>query len=95
MVDLQARDPQTGDAVILDPFGGAGTTLIAAERNGRRETGYHGIGGRYLEDCQEAQTIASRADSDGRHGVAAYALDPDNAQRLWETSERRLASLRA
>ena len=25
-----------------------------------------------------------RADSDGRHGVAPYALDPANAERLWE-----------
>jgi NAD(P)-dependent dehydrogenase (short-subunit alcohol dehydrogenase family) len=52
------------------------------------------IGGRYLEDCHEAQTLASRADGNGRTGVAPYALDPDNAQRLWDTSERRLASLR-
>jgi hypothetical protein len=47
-----------------------------------------GVGGRYLEDCNEAEVVSSRADSDGRHGVAPYALDPANAQRLWEMSER-------
>ena len=50
-------------------------------------------GGRTLDDCREAPTIASRADSDGRHGVAGYALDADNARRLREVSERRLAAL--
>jgi NAD(P)-dependent dehydrogenase (short-subunit alcohol dehydrogenase family) len=48
-----------------------------------------GIGGRYLEDCHEADIVASRADSDGRHGVAAYALDLANAERLWDLSERQ------
>jgi NAD(P)-dependent dehydrogenase (short-subunit alcohol dehydrogenase family) len=47
-----------------------------------------GIGGRYLEDCHEADIVRSRADSDGRHGVAGYALDPANAERLWDLSER-------
>jgi NAD(P)-dependent dehydrogenase (short-subunit alcohol dehydrogenase family) len=47
-----------------------------------------GIGGRYLEDCHEADIVPSRADSDGRHGVAAYALDLANAERLWGLSER-------
>jgi NAD(P)-dependent dehydrogenase (short-subunit alcohol dehydrogenase family) len=51
-----------------------------------------GIGGRYLEDCHEADIVPSRADSDGRHGVAAYALDPANAERLWALSERLASS---
>jgi NAD(P)-dependent dehydrogenase (short-subunit alcohol dehydrogenase family) len=51
-----------------------------------------GIGGRYLEDCHEADIVASRADPDGRHGVAAYALDPANAERLWDLSERQTGS---
>ena len=69
---------------------GAATSVLAAA-----SPLLQGIGGRYLEDCGEAQTLASRADGDGRHGVAPYALDPENAQRLWETSERRVASVRA
>jgi NAD(P)-dependent dehydrogenase (short-subunit alcohol dehydrogenase family) len=50
------------------------------------------IGGRYLEDCHEADIVPSRADSDGRHGVAAYALDLANAERLWDLSERQVRS---
>jgi NAD(P)-dependent dehydrogenase (short-subunit alcohol dehydrogenase family) len=49
-----------------------------------------GIGGRYFDDCNEADLLATRTDSDGRHGVAPYALDPSNAERLWELSERLL-----
>lgn len=51
-----------------------------------------GIGGRYLEDCHEAEIVPSRADSDGRHGVAAYALDLANAERLWDLSQRQARS---
>jgi NAD(P)-dependent dehydrogenase (short-subunit alcohol dehydrogenase family) len=69
---------------------GAATSVLAAASPLAQ-----GIGGRYLEDCQEAQTLASRAEGDARHGVAPYALDADNAQRLWDTSERRLATLKA
>jgi NAD(P)-dependent dehydrogenase (short-subunit alcohol dehydrogenase family) len=47
-----------------------------------------GIGGRYFDDCNEAPVLASRAESDGRHGVAPYALDPGNAERLWLLSEQ-------
>jgi NAD(P)-dependent dehydrogenase (short-subunit alcohol dehydrogenase family) len=41
-----------------------------------------GIGGRYFEDCNEAADNPT----DGRHGVAAYALDPQTASRLWQVS---------
>jgi NAD(P)-dependent dehydrogenase (short-subunit alcohol dehydrogenase family) len=43
-----------------------------------------GIGGRYFEDCQEAEVAAEGTPLGG--GVAAYALDPDNAQKLWDLS---------
>ena len=46
-----------------------------------------GIGGRYFEDGNEAQTIARRP-TDFSGGVAPYALDSDNAHRLWEVSLR-------
>ncbi|MDL5154607.1 SDR family NAD(P)-dependent oxidoreductase [Actinomycetospora termitidis] len=49
-----------------------------------------GVGGRYFEDCHEAPVITGRDRSDGRHGVAPFALDPANAERLWEVSERLL-----
>jgi NAD(P)-dependent dehydrogenase (short-subunit alcohol dehydrogenase family) len=41
-----------------------------------------GIGGRYIEDCDEAE----RHESGGRRGVAAYALDPEAAEWLWGVS---------
>ena len=42
----------------------------------------HAVGGRYFEDCNEAETVTRRpADY---HGVAHYALDPGNAERLWD-----------
>jgi hypothetical protein len=41
-----------------------------------------GIGGRYFEDCNESPTVAQRP-NDFSGGVAPYALDPDNAARLW------------
>ena len=48
-----------------------------------------GIGGRYFEDCNEAVAVTHRADD--YHGVAPYALDPENADRLWEESLRLIA----
>jgi hypothetical protein len=44
-----------------------------------------GVGGRYFEDCNEAQVV-HRRDAAGISGVAPYALDHDNAERLWEVS---------
>ncbi|MGC4758489.1 SDR family NAD(P)-dependent oxidoreductase [Micromonospora trifolii] len=41
-----------------------------------------GVGGRYFEDCQEA----APNEPGGRTGVAAYALDPEAAERLWQVS---------
>ncbi len=47
-----------------------------------------GIGGRYFEDCNEALVVTKRpADYTG---VAPYAVDPDNAQRLWEVATRMI-----
>jgi NAD(P)-dependent dehydrogenase (short-subunit alcohol dehydrogenase family) len=46
-----------------------------------------GVGGRYFEDCNEAVV----GQLSGRHGVAAYALDPEAAARLWQVSVETLA----
>jgi NAD(P)-dependent dehydrogenase (short-subunit alcohol dehydrogenase family) len=46
-----------------------------------------GVGGRYFEDCGEASEHRDGAPN----GVAAYALDPEAAGRLWEVSEAMLA----
>ena len=42
------------------------------------------VGGRYFEDCNEAATVTRRPAGDA--GVAWYALDQANAERLWDTA---------
>ena len=44
-----------------------------------------GISGRYFEDCNEAELVTRRP-TDFTGGYAAYALDPGNAERLWDVS---------
>ena len=46
-----------------------------------------GVGGRYFEDCNEAGPNQPGT----RKGVAAYALDPEAAARLWQVSVDTLA----
>jgi NAD(P)-dependent dehydrogenase (short-subunit alcohol dehydrogenase family) len=46
-----------------------------------------GVGGRYFEDCNEAAPHQPGI----RRGVAAYAVDPENAARLWQFSLDLLA----
>jgi NAD(P)-dependent dehydrogenase (short-subunit alcohol dehydrogenase family) len=50
-----------------------------------------GVGGRYYEDCAEAPVVERRGEA-GTGGVAPYALDADNADRLWALSERLLGA---
>jgi NAD(P)-dependent dehydrogenase (short-subunit alcohol dehydrogenase family) len=50
-----------------------------------------GVGGRYFEDCNEAETVDELR---GIHGVLPHALDPDDARRLWDVSEELLAAAR-
>ncbi|MFE1265341.1 SDR family NAD(P)-dependent oxidoreductase [Streptomyces albogriseolus] len=52
----------------------------------------NGVGGRYFEDNNEAEVVH---DGNGwASGVADYAVDPANGNRLWEASERLLAEAR-
>jgi NAD(P)-dependent dehydrogenase (short-subunit alcohol dehydrogenase family) len=46
-----------------------------------------GVGGRYFEDCAEAEPNQPGT----RHGVAAYALDPEAAEHLWRVTVETLA----
>jgi NAD(P)-dependent dehydrogenase (short-subunit alcohol dehydrogenase family) len=59
---------------------GAATSVLLAT-----SPSLEGIGGRYFEDCNEAPVVERRG-APGSGGVAAYALDPANAERLWELS---------
>ena len=47
-----------------------------------------GIGGRYFADCNEAIVVADS--KGGMDGVAPFAFDPGNAERLWDEPERML-----
>jgi NAD(P)-dependent dehydrogenase (short-subunit alcohol dehydrogenase family) len=71
--------------------GAATSVLVATTRL------LEGIGGRYFEDCNEAPVLHPISSGTSSHdpdsyrpmqqgGVAAYALDPENASRLWELS---------
>jgi NAD(P)-dependent dehydrogenase (short-subunit alcohol dehydrogenase family) len=71
---------------------GAATTVLVATT-----PQLEGIGGHYFEDCNEAPVLDSTSPGTSgddpssyrplqQGGVAAYALDPENASRLWELS---------
>ncbi|MPY10346.1 SDR family NAD(P)-dependent oxidoreductase [Arthrobacter bussei] len=66
------------------PEQGAATTLYVATA-----PDLDGIGGRYFEDVNEAAAVDHRGPD--YTGVAAYALDPVNADRLWDLAEGLLA----
>lgn len=57
---------------------GAATSVLAASPR------LDGVGGRYFEDCNQAEPVVPGV----RRGVAAYALDPEAAGRLWRESLR-------
>jgi NAD(P)-dependent dehydrogenase (short-subunit alcohol dehydrogenase family) len=48
----------------------------------------NGVAGRYFENCQEDTTDDPTAAGTDAAGVAAYALDPEAAERLWAVSEQ-------
>ena len=50
-----------------------------------------GISGRYFEDCAEAEVVPDRGERTS--GVAAYALDEANAERLWAVSNALIESV--
>jgi len=56
--------------------GAATSVLLAASQL------LSGVGGRYFEDCNEARTVTERPLE--FNGVAPYALDPTQAERLWK-----------
>jgi NAD(P)-dependent dehydrogenase (short-subunit alcohol dehydrogenase family) len=62
---------------------GAATSVLVAT-----SAQLDGIGGRYFEDCNQARVLDSAAPDTSSSGVAAYALDPGTARRLWEISEQ-------
>jgi NAD(P)-dependent dehydrogenase (short-subunit alcohol dehydrogenase family) len=77
---LRSRTPPGATLSFKTVEAGAATSVFAAtapELEGR--------GGIYLEDCH----VASVNDApNALEGVKTYAIDPHNAERLWELSER-------
>jgi NAD(P)-dependent dehydrogenase (short-subunit alcohol dehydrogenase family) len=59
--------------------GAATSVLLAASPD------VEGVTGCYYEDCAQAALVTERGTHTG--GVAPYALDPRNADRLWRTSD--------
>ena len=49
-----------------------------------------GIGGRYFEDCNEAEVVDPQIGHERQKGVADYALDPEVAAQLWDVSLQML-----
>jgi NAD(P)-dependent dehydrogenase (short-subunit alcohol dehydrogenase family) len=72
----------TGVSVKNIEQGAATSVLLAASPL------VEGVTGKYFEDCQEAVPFTPGI----RRGVAAYALDPAKAARLWQISSDMLAA---
>ena len=79
MAGAVERFRQAGSELKTVEQGAATSVLLAASPL------LEGIGGRYFEDCNEAPVIHRRGGA-GIGGVAPYALDRDNADRLWDVS---------
>jgi NAD(P)-dependent dehydrogenase (short-subunit alcohol dehydrogenase family) len=76
-------DPSGSAGVSIKdiPQGAATSVLLAASPF------VDGVTGTYFEDCQEAEPFTPGV----RRGVADHALDPVDAERLWELSSALLA----
>ena len=87
----RARRPAIGTASTRWFFKsveqGAATTVLVA-------TSPHlaGCGGRYFEDCRQAEpAVLVAGEPAPTSGVAPHALDPDAAAQLWDLSTRAIA----
>ncbi|MDT9593380.1 SDR family NAD(P)-dependent oxidoreductase [Nocardioides zeae] len=78
-VPQETREEWSKVPGIKTPRQGAATSVVAAVA-----PELDGVGGRYLEDCQEAPVVAD--DAEVGAGVREWALDPATAQRLWDVS---------
>ncbi|CAA9527643.1 MAG: Short-chain dehydrogenase/reductase SDR [uncultured Solirubrobacteraceae bacterium] len=81
------RAEQAGAFRMKTPEQGAATSVFLAA-----SPQVAGIGGRYFEDCNEAEVVDQLQ---GIHGVMRHALDPDDARRLWDVSERLVTAARS
>jgi NAD(P)-dependent dehydrogenase (short-subunit alcohol dehydrogenase family) len=88
---LQRHLPADYAVQALERFRAAGTDFKSVQQGAATSVLLaasplvEGVGGRYFEDCNEAVRVDRRG-TPGGGGVAPYALDPANAERLWELS---------
>ena len=88
---LQRHLPGEYAAQALEAFRAAGTDFKTVEQGAATSVLLaasplvESVGGRYFENCNEAVRVDRRG-KPGQGGVAPYALDPSNAERLWELS---------
>ncbi|MEN3309054.1 MAG: hypothetical protein V7603_5256 [Micromonosporaceae bacterium] len=81
--EIERLRAQSGPSIPMkNPEQGAATSVLLAA-----SPLVEGVGGRYFEDCNEA---GPSQPGNMRRGVAAYALDPAAAQRLWQVSVEAL-----
>ena len=74
MAEKSGEEPQGFKTI---PQGAATTCWVATTDE------LEGAGGVYCEDCH----VANQDDEDTTGGVKSYAIDPENADRLWAMSE--------
>ena len=86
---VRNRQEQSGAFGLKTREQGAATSVLVATSHQ-----LDGIGGRYFEDCNQAQLLPADFSPEAASGVAQYALDPENAARLWELSERLITNTR-
>jgi NAD(P)-dependent dehydrogenase (short-subunit alcohol dehydrogenase family) len=84
MKKARERFERAGRRLKTPEQGAATSVLLAASPL------LQGVGGRYFEDCNEAPVVSRRPEA-GMGGVAPYALDPVNAERLWDVSLELIA----
>ncbi|MBV9604357.1 MAG: SDR family NAD(P)-dependent oxidoreductase [Solirubrobacterales bacterium] len=84
---VRERQQRSGGFGFKTREQGAATSVLVATSHQ-----LDGIGGRYFEDCNQAQVLPPDFTPETASGVAPYALDPENAARLWELSERMVAN---
>jgi NAD(P)-dependent dehydrogenase (short-subunit alcohol dehydrogenase family) len=84
MADIERARKEMGadETFWKSPEQGAATSVLLAA-----SPLVDGVSGRYFEDVNEAEPTQPGT----RYGVAAYALDPEAAERLWAYSAKTLS----
>ena len=87
---LREREEAGSPVAMKSPEQGAATSVLLATW-----PQLEGVGGRYFEDCNEAATLEPGQEQGAGAGVAAYALDRGDADRLWGLSLELIGEGRA